>query len=290
MESTLTTPSLPEFNSAAPDTRIYPKKTDTQLAWIDFKEGMKKWRVWVMLAYLDVKLRYRRSILGPFWITLSMAITVYSMGFLYSHLFHSTLQNYFPFLVTGMLAWALVASSIIDLTDAFTASEVLIKQIKLPYSVYVHRIIVRSLIVFFHNIVVMIPLYIIYHQTVKINVYTLMLIPGLMLIYINAFFYGMVLSMLGARYRDILQFIRSLIQVAFFVTPIMWNPNILPEHERHFVKYNPFDAFVELVRAPLIGAAPELFTFLMVAMITIVGIGICFMLFKKYRSRIVYWL
>src|SRR5690242_11037894 len=76
-----------------------------QLAINDLVNGLKKWNIWLMLAYQDVKLRYRRSVLGPFWITISMAITVYSMGFLYGHLFHSKLQTYFPFLVAGMLGW-----------------------------------------------------------------------------------------------------------------------------------------------------------------------------------------
>ncbi len=101
-----------------------------QLAIKDLRDGIKKWPIWFMLAYQDVKLRYRRSVLGPFWITLSMAITVYSMGYLYGHLFHTNLQTYFPFLVAGMLAWSLISAQFSDLTEALTQSESLIKQIK----------------------------------------------------------------------------------------------------------------------------------------------------------------
>src|SRR5579862_3521855 len=112
----------------------YQQKKNAQLARQDFNEGLIKWRIWLVLAYQDVRLRYRRSVLGPFWITISMAITVYSMGYLYGHLFHTDLQSYFPFLVAGMLSWALISSQITDLAEAFSSSEGLLKQIKLPYS------------------------------------------------------------------------------------------------------------------------------------------------------------
>ena len=223
-----------------------PLRSARQLAFRDIKEGIAKWRIWLMLAYQDVRLRYRRSILGPFWITISMAITVYSMGYLYSHLFHSDLETYFPFLVAGMLAWALISTQVSDLTEALTSSEGLIKQIKLPYSLYIHRVATRKIIIFFHNILVIIPILIIFHRVAKINLSTLLLIPGLILIYINSISYGLVLGILGARYRDIMQIVKSLIQVAFFLTPVMWNPAILPPQKHYIVLFNPFYAFIEL--------------------------------------------
>lgn len=116
-----------------------------KLAWEDFTEGCKKWQTWLLLAYQDIKLRYRRSVLGPFWITISMAITVYSMGFLYAHLFHTAMEQYYPFLVAGMLTWAMISTSVSDLTDTFISSDGLIKQIKLPYTLYIHRVIARKM-------------------------------------------------------------------------------------------------------------------------------------------------
>jgi lipopolysaccharide transport system permease protein len=276
-------------NTLSTDTPIR-RKNQMRLALTDLVEGLKKWPVWFMLAYQDIKLRYRRSVLGPFWITLSMAITVYTMGYLYSHLFHSNIHSYFPFLAAGMLSWALISSAITDLTEGFMISEGLIKQIKLPYSLYIHRIVTRNFLIFFHNILVMVPIFVVFHNTVKIDFYTLMLIPGLFMIYINAFFYGLALAMIGARYRDVSQIIRSLVQVAFFITPVMWDPAILSPEKRYIANFNPFYSFIELIRAPLTGNPPVLFHWGMVAIVTLIGIVFSFALFKKYRPRIVYWL
>jgi lipopolysaccharide transport system permease protein len=266
------------------------KQNQARAALKDIQEGAMKWRIWLMLSYQDVKLRYRRSVLGPFWITISMAITVYSMGYLYGHLFHSDLRSYFPFLVAGMLSWSLISTVIVELTDAFVVSDGLIKQIKLPYSLYIHRVVTRNIIIFFHNIVVIVPILIIYHESTQVNSHTLMLIPGLLIIYINGLTYGLVLAMIGARYRDVSQIIKSLIQVAFFLTPIMWNPIILPEKDHYLVFLNPFYSFIELIRAPMLGGSLSLPIIGILTLFTLFGFSLCFFMLKKYRSRIVYWL
>lgn len=267
-----------------------PHLSPKRLAYLDLKEGLTAWRVWLMLAYQDIQLRYRRSILGPFWITLSMAITVYSMGFLYGHLFHIELQQYYPFLVSGMLTWTLISSIITELTDTFIIADSLIKQIKLPYSLYIHRVIARNLLIFFHNLLVMVPIFIIFPQGTHINQNSLFLLLGLIVIYLNAFIFGLILAMIGARYRDISQIIRSLMQVIFFITPIMWAPLILPAHDQIFVFLNPFYSFVELIRAPLIGLAPTWFNIGVTLAITLIGTLVCASMFARYRARIIYWL
>jgi ABC-type polysaccharide/polyol phosphate export permease len=276
-------------HSAAAQPFFTSDQTPKQLAFQDLKDGLARWRIWLLLAYQDIKLRYRRSSLGPFWITISMAITVYSMGFLYGHLFRTELHRYFPFLAAGLLSWTLISTAISDLTDGFTASDGLIKQIKLPYTLYIHRVVARNIIIFFHNLVVMIPIIIIFHKTVGLNLSSLLLIPNLFLIYINAACYGMILALIGARYRDIPPIIRSLIQVIFFVTPVIWDPLILPQKYQYLAYLNPFYSFVELIRAPLLGITPSLNIYVISFLMTVIGIIFSSALFIKYRSRIVYW-
>lgn len=289
-ELTVNTSNISIEESKTFDSIIFENPDQKKLALLDIKEGLKKWPIWLMLAYQDIKLRYRRSILGPFWVTLSMAITVYSMGFLYGHLFHTDLKQYYPFLVAGMLSWALVSNLLVEQTDAFMTSESLIRQIKLPYSLYVHRIATRNIIIFFHNVIVMVPVYIIFHETAKINLYTLWLLPNLLLIYLNAFTYGIVLAALSARYRDVSQIIKSLIQVVFFLTPVMWAPTILSPQKQFIVNANPFYAFLEMIRAPLLGTMPTFLNYVIVISVTWIGILFCIAIFIPYRSRIIYWL
>ncbi|HTM62957.1 MAG TPA: ABC transporter permease [Gammaproteobacteria bacterium] len=273
------------------DEVIFTPVSQSKLALIDILDGARKWPIWFMLAYQDIKLRYRRSVLGPFWLTISMAITVYSMGFLYAKLFHVQLDHYFPFLVSGMLGWTLISTIVIEFVDGLATSESLIKQIKLPYTLYIHRITCRNILIFFHNIFVIIPIMIIYHETAKVNLNTLLLLPGLAVIYLNCISFGMILALIGARYRDIAQIIKSLMQVVFFITPVMWGPEVLgASNHQWIIDFNPFYSFLELIREPLLGNIPTMKNLAMVGSMTIIGITISWLMFSRYRSRIIYWL
>jgi ABC-type polysaccharide/polyol phosphate export permease len=272
------------------DEVIYEPIVQSRMALLDIKDGLRKWPIALMLAYQDIKLRYRRSVLGPFWLTLSMAITVYTMGYIYSHIFHTDMASYFPYLTGGMLGWTLIASMVTDFTDGLVLSENLIKQVKLPYTLYIHRIACRNMIIYFHNLVVLIPILIIYHETTKVNLNTLLLLPGLFLVYVNACSYGLILGMLGARFRDISQIIKSLVQVVFFITPVMWKPDALLEKNRYIVELNPFYSYIELIRAPLLGSVPSLYNIIFVLIMTGIGLMAAWIIFMRRRARIVYWL
>src|SRR3989338_1988809 len=230
-------------------------KSQSQLARQDLYDSLKHWRIWLMLAYQDIKLRYRRSVLGPFWITISMAITVYSMGYLYSHLFRINFDDYFHYLAGGILGWSLISTTILDLVEVFILSENMIKQIKLPYTLYIHRVASINTIIFFHLLLILVPVMIIFHHSLKTNSYLFYLLPGLLIIYVNSISYGIIFAMIGTRYRDIPQIIKSFISVVFFVTPVIWDPAVLPPDKRFLVSLNPFYSFIELVRSPLTGHA-----------------------------------
>jgi lipopolysaccharide transport system permease protein len=212
------------------------------------------------------------------------------MVYLYVHLFHTDLEIYYPFLVAGMLSWTLISVALMELIDTLMGAESMIKQIKLPYTLYIHRVITRNILIFFHNVLVIIPILIVFHKVAKINWNTLLLIPGLFIVYVNALFFGLLVSMIGARFRDVSQIMKSLIQILFFLTPIMWKPEVLPPAKAYLVQLNPFYAFTEMLRAPMMGQVPTAENLWVVAITTVIGIALCYKVFARYRARIVYWL
>src|SRR5690348_3195559 len=132
--------------------------TQMSLALSDIKEGLSKWQIWLLLAWQDIRLRYRRSTLGPFWITLSMGITIGMTGLLYGSLFHIRMIEYFPTFASGMLIWSFISSSLSEGSNIFIESESFLKRIRLPYSTFVFRTVTRNLIIFLHNFVIYIPI------------------------------------------------------------------------------------------------------------------------------------
>ena len=256
------------------------------LAVRDLVAGLRKWRLWGLMGWQDIRLRYRRSALGPFWLTLSMGVLVGTLGFLYSTLFKTDVADYLPFLALGFLAWGLISGIITDGCTAFINSERFIKQIKLPFSTFVYQMIWRNFIIFAHNFAVYIVVAIVFG--IWAGSAALLLIPGILLIAATAVWIGLLFGMICARFRDVPQIVASVLQIAFFLTPIIWKPELL-ENRIVFVQINPFFHFVELVRAPLLGQAPTALTWVVALGVTVGGWLVTFLFFRRFRNRIPYW-
>ncbi len=254
----------------------------------DLTEGLSYWRIWFLLGWQDLRLRYRRSVLGPFWITISMAIMIYSMGFLYAKLFKVDLTTYYPYLGGGLITWNLISTVIIDSADAFFTNAHFIKQIKLPYSIYIFRLLTRNTIIFLHNLVAILPIIFIFDVPVSFSTFLVFLF-NIMLLNICAFNYSFIISIIGTRFQDIKQLIINLVQIFFLITPIMWTPTMIPERFGFLAIYNPFYQIITAIRDPLLGQIPPLFTYLYIIVFTVAGFLLMLLLLWRFRHRIAFW-
>ena len=129
--------------------------SSASVAWNDIWQGLHKSWFWGALAMQDIRLRYRGSIIGPFWLTLSMAIMIAAMGFLYSKLFNQDTSTYLPFLTTGLIVWNFISGQINEGCQTFIGAQSLIQSVSLPYSIHVYRQVMRGLIMLAHNLVIL---------------------------------------------------------------------------------------------------------------------------------------
>jgi ABC-type polysaccharide/polyol phosphate export permease len=158
----------------------------------DAYQGFRAWRLWSALGWNDIRQRYRRSVLGPFWITISMAVLVAVLGYIYSHIFKMEIQTYLPFLALGFIFWGFLSSTITESCEAFRENNRIIKQIKVPYSVHILRVLWRNLIVLLHTISIFIPISIIFSLMPSPDI--LLVIPGLLMLCINLAWLGLFLA------------------------------------------------------------------------------------------------
>ncbi|OGT43024.1 MAG: hypothetical protein A3F13_07465 [Gammaproteobacteria bacterium RIFCSPHIGHO2_12_FULL_40_19] len=250
--------------------------------------GIGLWRIWFMLGWQDIRLRYRRSHIGPFWITFSMALTVYTLSILYSHLWKISYHEYMLYFACGLLSWTFIVTIVTESTNVFSDAKGYLLQIQIPFSVFVMRMLVRNFIVFLHNFLAIIPLLVFYHT--ELNWHTLLIFPIIALIFLPAFTFSMLLAMVGLRYRDIGQFITNIMNLIFFFTPIMWLPTNLPQHLHFIIYYNPIAQLIELMRAPLMGQLPSEHAVVTMIMLFFVSLVLMLWCFSKVRHRIVFWL
>jgi ABC-type polysaccharide/polyol phosphate export permease len=257
-----------------------------QLALTDLRQGIAAIHIWPMLGWQEVRQRYRRSVLGPFWLTISTGVLVGAMGPLYGRLFDLDIRTYFPYLGVSYVLWAWIATAINEACNGFIGAESYIKQVKLPLSVHMLRVAWKNLVVFFHNLLV-IALVMLYARPALDA--TVLLVPfGVVALAVNTFVYGMMLGMVCARFRDVPLIIANLVQVAFFLTPVLWKPGMLGRHA-WAVEINPFFHFMEVIRAPLLGEPTPVSSWIAVALITAVGVALMVAVFARFRARIAYW-
>jgi ABC-2 type transport system permease protein len=270
---------------AASDSRTYAR------AWRDLVDGFGKHELWLHLGWQDIKQRYRRSVLGPFWITIATATTAVAMGALYSQLFHLELAEHLPYVTLGLIVWNLINAAILEGADVFVANEGLIKQLPTPLSVHVYRLVWRQMILFGHNIVIYVVIAMIYPKPWSWA--DLAVIPALLVIMLNCVWVSLCFGILSTRYRDIAPLLASLVQLLFFMTPIIWNADTLSRQGADrwgkIIELNPLLHYLDIVRAPLLGAPQELRHWYVVLALTVIGWAVALLAMRQYRARVSYW-
>ena len=253
----------------------------------DIRDGFFCLHIWPMLGWMEIKQRYKRSVLGPFWITISTGCWIVGVGLIWGKLFNSDTATYLPYLGTSFILWQFVSSLINDACEAFIAAEGYIKQTDLPLSIHVFRMIWRTLIMFAHNLVLIVALMFVFPMTID---WHLLLFPlGLLVLLINSLWIGLLFGLLCARFRDIPLLVASVVQLFFFITPIMWNVDMLGKENRWVADLNPFFHFLELVRAPILGYSPSVSNWIAVIGITAIGYLFTLLFYNRFKARIAYW-
>ncbi len=253
----------------------------------DLIAGFKAWRLWTMLGWNDIVQRYRRSALGPFWITLSMAIFIVLLGVIYSRIFKTDIATYLPYIATGIITWGFISGTTIECCAAFVDSGAIIKQIRLPFTLYVLKVVWRNLIILFHTIILIVPIGLVFH--LKVSLADLLVVPGLVLMFANQIWIGIVVAILSTRFRDVVQLIATAIQIAMFATPIMWPVSSLGD-ARIIADVNPLYHLIEIVRSPLLGEAPSPSSWFVMTGLSAAGYLLAIALLRRSSRRIVYWL
>jgi ABC-type polysaccharide/polyol phosphate export permease len=258
-------------------------------AFVDIGAGLRKWPLWFTIGWLDIKQRYRRSLVGPFWITMSIVIFIAGVGVINSALFHMPLAEYLPFLATGLIVWTLISGLITDGCNTFIGADGAIKQIPMPISVHIYRMVWRNLIIFFHNFSIYVFISFLPFD-IHPNVGSMMALVGLVVVALNGIGFGIILGLFSARFRDVPPTIANLVQLSFLTTPVLWRADTLPAGREWLVNYNPFFYLVESVRQPLLGHVFSTGSWLVTCALTAVNLFVACLLYARFRARIAYWL
>lgn len=252
----------------------------------DLGGALSRWRLAWALARSDIMHRYRGSVLGPFWLTLSTGIMLGSLGILYAKLFRIDVNDYLPYLAVSLILWNLVSALVNDAAICLTSQEGVIRQMPLPYSVHALRSVLRNAVIAAHNL----PLIAVVFWVLDVGAtWNLVLaIPGLLLVMVAGFAASLLLGMLCARFRDIPPIVASVMQIAFFLSAIIWKPEMVG-HWEPWLPINPFFAVIEVVRAPIMGSTGSLLTWVAAIAWVSALAAFAWSFFVRFRGRIAFW-
>ncbi len=253
----------------------------------DVVDGAVLWRLGLTLGWLDIKLRYRGSMLGPFWLTISTGVWIGAMGALYSLLFHMDLHGYLPFLALSLVLWTAIGGLVGDACNTFLQSEATIRSMRMPFFVHAVRVVVRTVIGLAHNVPVVLVVFALFGSWPGAEAFWCL--PGFALWTIDAVAACIALGTLCARFRDIPPIVGSVMQIAFFITPIMWRPEQLGTHG-WWLKLNPFNALLDVVRMPLLGTPMAPHTWMAALLYSGSFCLLTSLLFVRVRGRLAFWM
>lgn len=240
----------------------------------------------IYLAWSDTKARYKKSVIGPFWPTLTNLLGILGLGLVWGHLLHQDMDTFIPQLTLGLITWQLISGVLVEGPITFSRQASMIRNVAIPTWFFVIRALAKHLINLLHNVVILIGV-MLYYQ-VPLTEHTLLVLPGLVLVVLNLFWLQYGLGLLGARFRDIEPLVSSLVPLLFFISPVIYRADRLPPG-LNVVWLNPFSYMIEAIRSPLLGYAPEPGTYVVLVGMLFAGGGLTWLYARAQGKNLAFW-
>ena len=266
---------------------MLPTTKQMHSAGADLMGGLAGWRVWHLLAWQEIRQRYRRSMLGPFWLTISMAVQMLTMGVVIAILFNQTLDRFLPYICLGLIFWTLLSGMFNEGATAFVGASSMILHMRIPLTTYVIQCLWRNLVIAGHNFVVFIVIAMLY--AIVPSARTALFLVTFPLALWSVAWTVLVLAVISTRFRDLPTMVQTGLNVLFWLTPIVYAPDQLGANQ-WLATWNPLAHVLDLMRLPLLDQVPARNSFLIVIAMGAVGWSAAFLLFARFKSRVPFWL
>lgn len=254
----------------------------------DLRDTARYWRVVHLLGFSTLRSRYARSRFGQAWVTLSNALFIFVVGFIWSKIWKMPLAEYLPYVGIGYVIFLLLSHAISESCTVLVLDARVYANENRPFLLSVFALVYKNLIIFLHNL----PL-----------VFALTLWAGglhgvtfaypfswiVTLIFLTSA--GYALALLCARYRDLAQIVTLIMQTAFLLTPVVWQMDFVPVDFRDVLIWaNPFAAFIELLRGPLLGLPVSPLVFSAAMVWTFASVAFAWLIHAWLRREIIFWI
>lgn len=253
----------------------------------DMIDGVKLAPLWIRLGWDQTLSRFRRTVLGPFWLSANLLAISISLSLVWGGLMGVDYRTTFAHTISGILVWSVVGGAIGEGAGVFIASAGTMTSQKLPLSFHIFLVMFRILVNFLAQLITM---------WVVLAVLQLGAVPAwpllfsLPIVFLTTAMISLIIAFPATRYRDFAQLVGFVLQLLFFVTPIFWVPSPASRHQMLIAKYNPFAHLVGLLRDPLLGVLPRRSDWEWSLSTLILMTALAVVMLALFRKRVVFWL
>lgn len=252
----------------------------------DLIRGSRQWRIWSALAWNIIKMQYRRTVIGPFWITLQQTIFIIVLGYIFAGIQKEKFSPFFLYFATGYTIWLLISSFVTTAGNTFMGINGLPNMTQVALSNHIYLQFASQMMLFAHKVVPLIVILSLSHNIIAVNIP--LLICGFCLLLVFGFWISALLGCLSLRFQDLKPAIASAMQVMFFLTPIMFEQSRIPGGEA-LSNFNPFFHIIVVVRGNIINENVTSINYIAAIVINIIGICFTLWVLRWSRPKLAFW-
>lgn len=247
---------------------------------------------WLSLVRVDLRNRYRRSVLGLGWSLLKPVGMTSVICIIFTTVFQANLHQFAPFVLIGMTFWGFITETVLGGCLAFHAGEGYLRQAKLPLAIFPLRVALGA---GFH-FAVMLPiilLVVMLTSGLPSLPALLSLASSLVLLFVVGWGLALLSGLVTVAFPDMKHILELTLQIVFYLTPIIYPPAVLAEQRfgLWIMEMNPFSHLLALIRMPLLESTPASLEAWIVGLIfALVLVGLSIFGLSRTEKRLIFWL
>ena len=258
--------------------------------WRELGQSFRNPEFWALSSWLGILVRARRSYLGPLWLLTPALVYVFGLGSFFASLHGRTMAQFAAYVALGAIVFRTLMSAVIGSASVFNSNHAFIMDGHMRLTDYLLESLARS----FFDLLMFLPVTVValalFNGIQPLGL--LLALPTLVLIYVNVLWVAVVFSLIGARFPDFGQLLSNVSVFIFLLTPIIWYADMAPPESLRgqFMRLNPFYHLVALFRSPILGMPIEPLSYWYVGIMTVVGLGVATLLYRRYARFVPLWI
>lgn len=247
-----------------------------------------KWGLALSLAIQDIKDRFARTVLGPFWIVVSNAMLVIGITIVFGALFKTDVADFVVYVALGIALWTFLSTVMTGASSYLESGKNILFTYNLPWSMQITRKVFVEAIILGIHMLIAIPVILIAQRDLGLISFVAM--PGILLNLMFGYGLALIIASFGVRYSDLSHALESIMLFLFLFTPVFWLESALGPTRSIFVHYNPLFHYLEVVRAPILEQAIPMDSFIIAGVGAVFTLLLGIFIYNKRKRQIGMWL